>query len=96
MGMKVVNQTDAAINALPLGSGIYLIRPRSDKKDSIKGLIIVCNAASASFVLQRKLKKLVNGKQKSVRVGLGTWHVTLRMVAESYGGAAKQPRRASR
>ena len=24
MGMKVVNQTEAAINALPLGSGTYL------------------------------------------------------------------------
>jgi integrase len=71
MGMQTVNQTDAAINALPLGSGTYLIRPRSDKKDSIKGLMIVCNAASASFVIQRKLKRLVNGKQKSVRVGLG-------------------------
>lgn len=71
MGMQVVNQTDAAINALPLGSGTYLIRPRSDKKDGIKGFMIVCNAASASFVVQRKLKRLVNGKQKSVRVGVG-------------------------
>jgi len=76
MGMQVVNQTDAAINALPLGSGTYLIRPRSDKKDGIKGLMIVCNAASASFVIQRKLKnqvRLLNGKriQKGVRVGLG-------------------------
>ena len=71
MGMQVVNQTDVAINALPLGSGTYLIRPRSSKKDGIKGLMVVCNAASASFVIQRKLKKFVNGKQKSVRVGLG-------------------------
>ena len=71
MAMQVVNQTDAAINSLPLGSGTYLIRPRSEKVDPIRGFMIVCNAASASFVIQRKLKRIVNGKQKSVRVGVG-------------------------
>lgn len=69
--MQVVNQTEAAISALPLGSGTYLIRPSSKKVDGIRGFMIVCNAASASFVLQRKVKRIVNGKQKSIRIGLG-------------------------
>jgi integrase len=65
MGMPTVKMTDAAINALPLESGTYLITTGSRKADNLRGFMIVCNAASASFVIQRKVKG------KSVRVKLG-------------------------
>lgn len=65
MGMPTVNMTDAAVNAVPLNSGAYLITTGSRKADSLRGFMLVANAASASFVIQRKLKG------KSVRVKLG-------------------------
>ena len=65
MGMQSVRMTDAAINGLPLGSGTYLIRTESRKQDNLRGFMIVCNAASASFVLQRKL----NGTSHRYRLG---------------------------
>lgn len=65
MGMPEVKMTDAAVNALPLGSGTYLITTGSRKADNLRGFMLVCNAASASFVIQRKVKG------RSVRVKLG-------------------------
>ena len=55
MGMPGVRMTDAAINALPLESGTYLITPVSRKADNLRGFMLVSNSASPSFVIQRKV-----------------------------------------
>lgn len=65
MGMPTVRMVDSEINRKPLGSGAYLIVNGSRRQDSLRGFMLVCNAASASFVIQRRLRG------KSVRVKLG-------------------------
>jgi integrase len=85
MGMPSVKMTDAAINALPLGSGTYLITTGSRKADNLRGFMLVANAASASFVIQRKVKG------KSVRVKLGVrGEIT---VAQAHGKAVEALKR---
>ena len=66
--IPTVKATDAAIDGKPLGSGGYLI-VESGKLDRIRGFMLICNAQSASFVLQRKLNE--KGKKRTIRVKLG-------------------------
>jgi integrase len=56
--MPRIDIAEAIVHSLPLGSGAYL-----DK--TVKGFMVICNAASKSYVLQRDLNR------RAVRVKLG-------------------------
>ncbi len=65
MGMPIVKMTDSDIGKQPLGSGTYLIVNGSREQESLRAFMLVCNSASASFVIQRKLR----GKSVTVKPG---------------------------
>jgi integrase len=65
---QTVKATDADIDSKPLDSGAYLIL-ESAKLDRLKGFMLICNAQSASFVMQRKV--WINGARKTIKVKLG-------------------------
>ena len=61
MGMPELKMTHAAINGARWDEAhqkpkTYLITSGSRKTDTLRGFMLVVNAASASFVIQRKVK----------------------------------------
>jgi len=58
--MAVVNLTEARINSLPLGSGIW-------RDEQVKGLLVICHASTRTYAVQGDVRR--NGRHvRTVRV----------------------------
>lgn len=58
--MAVMNMTEARINALPLGSGIW-------RDEQVKGLMVICHASTRTYVVQGDVRR--NGRHvRTVRL----------------------------
>ena len=48
--MAVMNLTEARINALPLGSGIW-------RDEQVKGLMVICHASTKTYAVQGDVRR---------------------------------------